>query len=89
MVREIGSVTTNHNELTMEFNDGDKRVQFQDDPQLAESELSKLGLRRLIERGEIAYLCYLRGENSSEDESKSWPELVEVLKEFEDVLAEP
>lgn len=86
---KLGVVTTDEKELTMEFYERDIRVRFQGDNQLADSELPKAGLRRLIVKGEVAYFCHLRGEGSSEQETKSWPELTGVLKEFEDVLADP
>lgn len=62
---KLGLVTTDHKELTMEFSDGDNRVRFQGDPQLAEAEISKSGLRKLLVKGEVAYFCHLRSEDQS------------------------
>lgn len=79
---KLGPVTRNHKELTMEFDDGDKHVRFQGDLQLTELELSKSGLQRLMAKGEIAYFCHLRREDASQEKSRAWPELAEVLREF-------
>lgn len=42
-----------------------------------------------MSRGEIAFFCQLGCEEKEAKERKAWPELMEVLKEFEDVLVEP
>lgn len=56
---KLGPVTTYHKELTMEFEEGGKRIRLQGDHQLLEAEISKSGLWKLIAKGEIAYFCHL------------------------------
>lgn len=86
---KLGPVTTDHKELSMEFWDGERKVRLQGDSHLADSEISKTRLKKLIAKGEIAYFCQLRFEETEAKEQRPWPELKEVLEEFKDVLAEP
>lgn len=69
---KLGPVTTNHKELTMEFNIGDKQVHFQGEHLLAEAEISKSGLQKLWAKGDIAYFSI------SEVKRLSLPELLIV-----------
>lgn len=73
----------------MEFHNGDKSIRFQGDPHLSEAKISKSGLRKLMANGDIAYFYHLQRDAYSTTESKTRPELVVVVKEFEDILAEP
>lgn len=73
----------------MEFWNGEQKVQLQGDPHLADSEISKAGLRKLIAKDEVAYFCQLRCEEVELKEHRPCRELTEVLEEFEDVLKEP
>lgn len=87
---KLGPVTTDHKELSMEFWDGERKVRLQGGrPHLANSEISKAGLRKVMSKGEIAFFCQLRCEEREAKERKDWHELTEVLKEYGDVLAEP
>lgn len=54
-----------------------------------EKEISNSGLRKLLVRGEVAYFCHLQGENQCATTTTTWPELVTLLEQFQDVLAEP
>lgn len=73
----------------MEFWNGERKVRLQGDPHLADSEILKAGLRKLMAKDEVAYFCHLRCEEVEVKEHRTCRELTEVLEEFEDVLAEP
>lgn len=73
----------------MVFQIGDQSARFQEEPHLSDAEISKSGLRKLMAKGDIAYFCHLQGDQPGTMESKMWPELIIVLKEFEGVAAEP
>lgn len=76
---KLRPVTTDHKELSMEFWDGARKVRLQGDPHLADSEILKSGLRRLMAKGEIGFFCQLRCEEERK-EIEAWPELTNVLK---------
>lgn len=86
---KLGPVTTNHKDLTMEFQIEDQSIRFQGESHLFDAKISKTGLWRLMVKGDVAYFCHLHDEALGTKESKFWPELVAILKEFEDVLVEP
>lgn len=73
----------------MEFVDGGKQIFFQGDPHSVDVKLSKSGLRRLIARGVPNYFFHLRSEDPTSEEVKLWFEMIEVLKELDDVFEEP
>lgn len=69
--------------------EGEQKIRLQGDPYLADAEISKVGLKKLVSKGEIVFFCQLRCDEDDTKEHKDWPELMEVLKEYKNVLAEP
>lgn len=58
-LEKLGLVTTNHKDLTIEFDVGDRKIWLQRGPQLTDGEISTSGLRRMMAWQEVAYFCHL------------------------------
>lgn len=55
----LGVVKTDYKQLTLEFDCGDTVVKLKGNAQIADAELSKQWLRRMVARKEVAYYCHL------------------------------
>lgn len=84
-----GPVTTDHKKLTMQFQKGNQTTVLQVDPHLAESVITKAGLRRLVARKEVAFFFHLRREEVDDGPQTTWALLDHLLEDYKDGPSEP
>lgn len=88
----LGDIVINHKNLTMEFTLDGKRVVWKGDEILGRTHLSEGGLKRMIGKGDIAFLCQLHGDEgtaTSRAAPEPWEGLQKVLKKYKAVEEEP
>lgn len=90
-LKTLGDIVINHKKLTMAFNLGDTRVIWQGDESLGRTHLLEGSLKRLMGKGDVAFLCQLHGGKmtSPQVELRQWEQLEQVLQKYKSVGEEP
>lgn len=84
----LGPVVTDYKKLTLQFEDQGSKIKFHGIPHLTYSEISGLGLRRLIAKQEVSYFCHLRCDPPDQP-NQVQAEIETVLEKFAKVFDEP
>lgn len=88
-LQTLGPVTKDHKALTMDFKIDGKEYHLQGDCQLNPDGVTTSGLKKMIGRGEVAYFCHLRKDDTMEQDRTLGTPLSSLLDRFKSILDVP